>query len=305
MNIPGASVKRALLFAVCILTVTRLFAAGAQGKAEEVRATRGNAADALGNMEEALAKQEEDFSPEDEYFLGRSVSAVILERYRLYTANPGLTAYLNKICSTLVINSPSPGLYNGYYVMILDSPEINAFASTGGHIFVTLGMVRIAGGEDMLAAVIAHEIGHIQLRHSMQMITEGRLYREMSAAAERARSLANRADTQRLFDNSVRETVNTILVNGYSRAQEFDADAFAAELLTAAGYEPSGLIDTLRLLDQNQPASAGGINKTHPSPQLRISNAEKNIAEYARYGREDTGRFRTDRFDRTVKTGGR
>ncbi|MDR1418884.1 MAG: M48 family metalloprotease [Treponema sp.] len=299
MNAKGSSVKRTLLFAACALVMARLFAAGAQDGG-----ARGTAADALGKMEEALAKQEEDFSPEDEYFLGRSVSAVILERYRPYTASPGLTAYLNKICSTLVINSSSPGLYNGYHVMILDSSEINAFASTGGHIFVTLEMVRIAGGEDMLAAVIAHEIAHIQLRHSMQMIRESRFYQEMSAAAERARTMASRAELGRLFDNSVRETVNTILVNGYSRAQEFDADALAVELLAAAGYEPSNLIDVLRLLDQNRPAAVAGINKTHPPPQLRISNLEKITAEYARYGREDLRHYRADRFDRTVKTGG-
>ncbi|MDR2370296.1 MAG: M48 family metallopeptidase [Treponema sp.] len=283
-------------FLVCVLTLAPLpLTAG--GK-QDAAGTRGDAAGALAEMERALADREEDFSPEDEYYLGRSVSAVILGRYRLYAGNSALSGYLNKICGAIVINSPRPGIFNGYHVMILDSPEINAFATTGGHIFITLGFVRTAGGEDMLAAVIAHEIAHIQLRHSMEMIKDSGLYRDMSDVVKRARGLASREERRQIFDRSVSEMVNTIFTNGYSQAQEFDADAYAMKLLAAAGYEPGSLIDVLEALNQNQPVFSPGINTTHPPPPLRIANARKNAGGY---NIQDTRAFRLRRFNSTGK----
>jgi predicted Zn-dependent protease len=295
INSRGAFMK-IFPFFVCVLMLAS-FPLTANGR-QDVSGVRGDAANALAEMDKALANQEKEFSPEDEYYLGRSVSAAILSQYRPYAGNPAFLAYLNKICSAIVINSPRPGIFNGYYVMILDSPEINAFATTGGHIFITLGLVRAAGSEDMLAAVMAHEIAHIQLRHSMEMIKDSELYRDMSAAADRAKDLASRAGTQQLFDNSVREMVNTILVNGYSQTQEFDADTHAMALLSAAGYEPGSLIDVLKILDQNQPGFSPGINATHPPPALRIANARKSTGVY---NIRDTRAFRLRRFNSSGK----
>jgi predicted Zn-dependent protease len=294
-----------VLVCVLMLAPLPLTAGGSQGAAgggavsgSQDANGRRDAANALSEMDKAFtAQEEEDFTPEDEYYLGRSVGALILEQYRPYAGNPALLGYLNKICSTIVINSPKPGIFNGYHVMILDSPEINAFATTGGHIFITLGLIRAAASEDMLAAVIAHEIAHVQLSHSMEMIKSSELYRDLSAAAQRAKGLANQADRRQIFDRSVSEMANTIFTNGYSQTQEFDADTHAMVLLAAAGYEPSSLIDVLKILDQNQPASRG-INKTHPSPPLRISNAQKTMG---RYKIEDTRAFRRGRFTSTGK----
>jgi len=66
----------------------------------------------------------EEITPEGEYFLGRAVAANILTRYRLQTNIPALTAYLNRICNALVINSIRPEIFNGYRVAILDTDEI-------------------------------------------------------------------------------------------------------------------------------------------------------------------------------------
>ncbi|HBG36499.1 MAG TPA: peptidase M48, partial [Treponema sp.] len=105
----------------------------------------------------AIAKAAEPITPEQEYYIGRSVAATLLQSYDL-ADEVKLTAYLNKICMALVIHSERPELYNGYHVSILDSDQINAFATSGGHILITRGLLSCAENEDALASVIAHEI---------------------------------------------------------------------------------------------------------------------------------------------------
>ncbi|MDR3334049.1 MAG: M48 family metalloprotease [Treponema sp.] len=251
---------------------------------------------AQGDTYTFVPAQTDAISPEDAYYLGRAVGATILTRYKIYTEAPELTIYLNKICNTLVINSPKPELYNGYHVAILDSPEINAFATTGGHIFITRGLLECANSEDALASVIAHELAHIQLRHSMDVIETNRLAQSLQGIASSAAKNAAAGDPALVFDTSIRDVVNTMVMTGYSQEQEFEADATALSLLATAAYEPSSLIDMLKVLDKNQPRHAGGFNKTHPAPVLRISHLSWTVR---RYSVPDTRSFRWDRFRAT------
>jgi predicted Zn-dependent protease len=260
---------------------------------------------AFSQMETAFESSQEKMTPEDDYYVGRAVAAGILKNYPVYTGNPDLTRYLNKICLAVVINSRQPVLFNGCHVEILDSDEINAFATPGGHIFLTRALVECAGSEDALAAVIAHEIAHIQLRHAAEIIENQRLVQDLSASADRAASIAAReigaAERAVLFRESVRETVNVLLKNGFTQAQEFDADAAAMALLAGAGYNPQGLIEILKVLDTRQKNHPGGFNATHPAPGQRIRNAERFAGNY-RF--QDTGSYRRNRFKSLLQAGG-
>ena len=249
---------------------------------------------AIAGMDSAFSAQE-GYTPEDEYYLGRAVAANILDTYKAYTKNPELTAYLNRICQTLVINSSGPELYNGYYVMILDTQEFNAFATPGGHIFVTKGLVEAAPSEDAIAAIIAHEISHIILRHGINMIDDMKLNAEIEAAAKQAAALSNSKSAQAALAlrNSVSGIVDTMMKNGYSRPQEFEADSAAAELLSASGYDPNGIIEMLRILQRVQGSQKGGFNSTHPTPAERLSNPGN---PGARFSTTDTRAYRNSRF---------
>jgi predicted Zn-dependent protease len=246
-------------------------------------------------MDAAFNSTNDQLTPQDAYYLGRAVAANILSIYKPYTRSPALTQYVNRICQTLAINSSRPVAYNGYHVIILDSAEFNAFATSGGHIFITKGLAETAASEDMLAAIIAHELAHIILGHSVDMINEMRFTNEMSAAADRAADIAarNSASAKQFaqFRDSVTKTIDTMLKNGYSQSQEFDADREAMALLASAGYDSSALIDMLRVLQRVQTSQKGGFNTTHPSPRERIANVEK-----LRYRVPDTRRYRTPRF---------
>jgi predicted Zn-dependent protease len=291
--------RKILLAASCLFLLFALPLAaegeGDQGSYQDVN-------DALSQMDRAFESFEEKMTPEDDYYVGRAVAALILKNYPVFTGDPELTRYLNKICLALAVNSRQPVLFNGYHVEILDSNELSAFATPGGHIFLTRALAACAGSEDALAAVIAHEIAHIQLRHAAGIIENQRLVKDLSAAADRAASIAARelsaAERAVLFGESVRETVDTLLKNGFTQTQEFDADMAAMELLAGAGYNPASLIEVLKVLDKSQKEHPGGFNATHPSPAQRIGNAQRRIGNYRL---RDTGSYRRSRFDSSLR----
>lgn len=241
--------------------------------------------DARALLDNAQSRMEQAFdgeiTEEDEYYLGRAVAANILAAYKPYTANPALTRYVNMICRTIAANSLHPVSFNGYYVIILDSPGCNAFATPGGHIFITKGLVAASASEDMLAAVIAHELAHIMLKHSRSVIEDMRFNDEAKALVDLAVKFSGgspAAVRAAEFRAAVSGILDTFLKTGYSQSQEFEADSGAAALLSAAGYEPRALIQMLNVLRQAQ--KTGGINETHPSPDERIEHVAREIRGY-------------------------
>ena len=255
-----------------------------------------NTADAISISSKAAASAAEEITPEQEYFIGRAVAANILTTYRVWNGSPAMTAYLNKICNAIVINSSKPEIYNGYHVVLLDSTEINAFATSGGHIFVTRGLVSSAKSEDALAGVIAHEIAHIQLQHSIKAIKTSRITHALMVTGTSAAGAAagyNVNELTDIFNETIGDIVSTLVNNGYSQTQEFEADSTALALLAGAGYNPSGLTDMLKELDKTQSGRPGGFNKTHPTPARRLANAEKDIGKHRV---TDTSASRRTRF---------
>ena len=247
-------------------------------------------------MERAFAEADSEPTLHDLYILGRAVAANILAIYKPYNGSPELTRYLNLICQAIVINNPEIGLFDGCHLLILDSPELNAFSSSGGHIFITKGLVEAMTSEDMLAAIIAHELAHIKLKHAAKMIEDMRFYDGMTAIANRAFEFSgNSSGAQRLaeFRASVTTLTDTMLRNGYSYSQEFEADQEALSLLAATGYDPGALREVLNMLRTTQSSGGTGIFATHPSAVERVRNIERWLIYYRV---QDTSRYRTARF---------
>lgn len=241
-------------------------------------------ADLIVSTTESVYKVTEQISPENEYYIGRATAAIILNDYDLYN-EPNLTKYLNKICGAITINSEKPDLYNGYYVAVLDSDEINAMATPGGHILITRGLLKCTSTEEELASVIAHEIAHIQKQHSISAIKTSR-FKDLSLNVA---SLAiNESDNDEakqmmsVFGDSVDDVVSSLVLNGFSQEQEFEADSYALELLNNAGYNPHSIVNMLKTLEQNQANHKRGFVKTHPEPKKRIKKIEKELNSYSK-----------------------
>ncbi len=239
-------------------------------------------AESISKSTSAMARSFEDFTPEQEYYIGRTVGAIILERYKPYTDKRG-NAYINLLGQTLAKASDMPETFGGYHFLIQDSDEINAFAAPGGLIFITRGMLRCCRHESAVAAVLAHEIAHVQLKHGLQAIKASRITSALTTIGlEGAKTFGGDklASLTETFEGSISDITTTLVNNGYSRDFERQADKTAVTLLKRVGYNPNGLVDMLSVM--NTALNPGGLDfaKTHPSPSSRIADSKKYIGKY-------------------------
>lgn len=235
---------------------------------------------AIKKSSKAVAKTFADITPKQEYYIGRSVGAVVLSRYPVYK-NSAATAYVNRVGQTLARFSDMPETFNGYHFLILDSDEINAFAAPGGLIFITRGMLEVCRNETELAAVLAHEIGHVTKQHGLQAIRKGRIHAALTTiAVEGAKAFAGGplAELTDAFGDSIQDISTTMMNNGYSRGFEREADASAVTILTRSGYNPTGLIRMLEEMEHHLTPGHHDFASTHPHPAKRIADVKKKIA---------------------------
>ena len=228
----------------------------------------------------------------EEYYVGRAVAARILGKYPLYQ-NPKLTAYVNEVGETVARKSSRPRTFRGYRFAVLDTPEINAFACPGGLIFITRGLVQTCATEDQLAAVLAHEVGHVANKDGVNSISQARWSQVLTAmGTEAVKQYAGVGGSLvALFEGSIDDVFKTIVVNGYSRQAEYAADAAALTTLTRAGYDPNALVALLTIMEAKGKGAASGIFKTHPPTSERLAKLKVEAAE-APPSQDEAGRTR-------------
>jgi predicted Zn-dependent protease len=212
------------------------------------------------------------FTYEEEYAIGRVVAAAVLSQYPVYN-QPELTAYVNKIGQGLSFFSARPLLPHGYHILILDSDEAHAFATPGGFVLVTRGLLSLAASEDMLAALLAHEISHTALGHGLVSLASyrmGDLAMYYAALSTQAANTENK-ETAALFSAAVHDFVSLISVQGYSQAMEFEADAEAMHILYEAGYRTSALQEFVNALADTQNEHIQQYSMQHPLPADRLA----------------------------------
>jgi predicted Zn-dependent protease len=241
----------------------------------------------------------EDLTEEQEYYLGRSVAAKILSQYPVYQ-NDQLTAYVNKVGTAVSYTSDRPEIYGGYHFLVLDSQEINAFACPGGFVFITRGLLSTCGDEEALAGVLAHEVGHICAQHGLKAIKKTRL---MEAFDVLLKETSKHYDQQQLtkltqaFDGALGDIVDQLVVKGYSRQQEYEADRLGLRYAHDAGYAASGLKASLQAMKSSAQKSTGmGFFKTHPAPSDRLEKVRGEIAAKGYAGSAESSR--TERFQK-------
>lgn len=231
----------------------------------------------------AVEKTQEDITPSQEYYIGRTVGAVITTKYKVYQNN-GATRYINELGQTIATVSDLPETFGGYHFLILDSNEINAFAAPGGLIFVSRGLLRCCKSEDAAAAVLAHEIGHVEYRHGLNAIEKSRITNAFTTGLlEAGKSLTNTqvAQLTTIFEGSIQDITSTLINNGYSRAFEKEADQGAVEILRRSGYNPQGLIDMLRTMETKLKPGGLDFAKTHPAPEIRIESITETFGRFS------------------------
>ena len=183
--------------------------------------------------------------------------------------------YVNQIGQRLAQIADPRGIRYNFYVV--NSDVFNAFALPGGYVYVNRGLIERADNLSEFAGVLAHEIGHVAERHSIEQLQRAQnanlglnvLY---GVLLGRAPSGVEQAGIQ---------VGGSAVFAGYTRDAEREADRVGVNYMVRAGYNPIGLatfFEELLSLQQRQPSRVEQWFSTHPTTQERVANARAIIA---------------------------
>jgi predicted Zn-dependent protease len=226
-----------------------------------------------GEVAGKVVQANKDFSPEEEYYIGRTVAATILTMYKPWDG-PKANEYLNTLGLSLALAAVPPNPYNGYHFLIMDTDDINAFGAPSGFVLVSRGLLRCATSEDEVASILAHEIGHVSLKHGMSAISSARRTDALLAIAKFIASnsgVGALSDLTASFGGVIGDIVKTMVSSGYSRDQEKQADLEAIRILHDVGYDPKALVRVLTVMKTKLKPDGKDFAKTHPAPDTRIA----------------------------------
>ncbi len=240
-------------------------------------------------LAQAMSRANQAITPEDEYYLGRAVAVNVLNQHRYQYVeagqvqsgrlSPGLTNYLFHITKILVtaaerkpLKGDRPTPLAGYHVIVLNSPEINAFAAPGGYLFLTTGILRLARNEDEVAGIIAHEMCHVIRGHGINAIQKARWNRVKKIFWSEAASgvFGDHAMATQFLNAAVSDILKRMVMEGYSQKAEFQADGCGMRLLAISGYNSWALYNVIKAMDQRGAGHQRGFYKTHPTPIARM-----------------------------------
>ncbi len=223
-------------------------------------------------------------SPQQEVKVGASEHEKIVQQFGLYK-NAAVSAYVNEIGKRVTANTERPDVKYTFYV--LDSPIVNAFALPGGYIYISRGLLALANSEAELAAVLAHEAGHITGRHSAERYSRG-VVTSLGAGIISA-VLDSSGASQALGVGA------NLYMSSYSRGQENEADSLGLRYMTRGGYNADAMSVFLSSLKNQSEIEAqlAGRGKsagqsyfsTHPATADRVAQTRGQAGGYPKGGK--------------------
>lgn len=265
------------LLVICIVFVLIVIFPGCQaiGKSLEKMGygKEGKIVQAAGSAGAALAP----FSVDEEVEIGRTMAARIIEASGGIYPNDNVNRYVNLVGRSVAMNVSRDDLDSSLYQFaVLNTNEINAFATPGGYVFITLGALKLIGNEAELAGVLAHEISHVDKGHMLKAIKTAHGVEFFSKMVSLYDTNDNNALNQLLSDTS-ESGLSILYKKGLSRECEQEADENAVKLLVKSGYYPRGLESFLNKINTNKQSESTlkTLNATHPSTSSRIKTVDK------------------------------
>ena len=186
--------------------------------------------------------------------------------------SPAVEGLMSDVLARVVRASGDPS--QSYKITILNSPTVNAFALADSNLYVTRGLLALANDTSEIAAVLAHEIGHVTANHA-----------QARAELEQRSILVSRVVAEVLNDPTAGQMVRNesrVSLAGFSRAQELEADRIGIRTISKAGFDPKGASRFLAALGRNSDlrvdkTSSGRSNadflSSHPTTPERLAQA--------------------------------
>ncbi len=215
-----------------------------------------------------------------ERIIGESLALEGLQRFGTPVKNEALQQYVNLVGNAVASNSKRATI--PYQFAVLDNPIQNAFAVPGGVIFISRALVAILDNEAELAAVLAHEIGHVAAKHALKSTQRAQLLQGVGTIT--AASIGG--DKGKKLASTIGDMQSVLFDKGLDKDMEYEADLAAMETTYRTGYDPSGLIrvlEKLQKLEASNTDKKGSWFSTHPPLAERIARLKAQLRRYPDY----------------------
>jgi len=215
-------------------------------------------------------------SDEEEVAIGKEVDAEVRSKEKIY-GDAQWQGYLNEVGQKIVKVSDRQEIE--YHFTVIESDQINAFATPGGYVYFYTGILNLMDNEAEMAAVLAHEISHVVARHSVQHLQKALGIQLLASVALGEKSAGT--------IGQITGVLAGLWLNGYGRAYELEADEYGVFYMKEAGYNPDGARTMFQKLatlsgDSGEQGWFEKLTSSHPDTQERLSKIDAQIAAMPR-----------------------
>ena len=211
-------------------------------------------------------------SEDQEVQMDRQYSPVQFSADLGVTQDKALNAYVDQTGQKMAAKTHRAHMPYNFHVV--NATYVNAYAFPGGSIAVTRGILLSLENEAELAALLGHELGHVNARHTAQQMSKGSVTQAIVGG------IAAVAGTQGKIYGDMASQLGQVsagaLLASYSRDNEREADALGMEYMVRSGYNPQGMVglmDVLRSLSKHDPSAIELMFATHPMSDERYNTA--------------------------------
>ena len=212
-------------------------------------------------------------STPEEVEMGNKFAEEIAKQYKFLDV-PSVQQYVAQLGGRLAAVSDRTDIE--YHFTVIDQKDqVNAFALPGGWVYVYTGLLEEAEDEGEIAAVLAHELGHVAARHHTEQMTKLLGYSLVTQLVL--------GENPQQYAALAAELFGTLGQLKFSRANELEADGLALKYLSRAGYEPAALLSFLEKLhgmETTEPSKITAFLSTHPAVQIRLDAARDAARRY-------------------------
>jgi beta-barrel assembly-enhancing protease len=231
--------------------------------------------DARAEVEFAPCKNH--FSPEQQIELGEKARQVVYRQMPVLSDSSAVTQYVRQLGERLT--AVAPGHKWPYNFHVANVADVNAFALPGGTVFVNVGAIQAAENEAQLAGVMAHEISHVVLQHSVCNAEKERRVGLLAGLGQVAAAVVLGGAAGDIAAQGIGLTAGLGFLK-MSRAAERQADLEGAKIAYNAGFDPRGLAQFFSMIEAKYGARGSQFTSDHPNPGNRTEYVEKEIASF-------------------------
>lgn len=229
----------------------------------------------LSNQEERYNQGQQQQELQEEQLLGKMLLESFIKDYGSYHTHSNLNKYLQLTGGNISYQFGRSDLV--FKFGILDTDEVNAYSLPGGYVLLTRGLLARIKNESELAAVMGHEIAHINQKHIFKTVRKDR---EVGFAETLSSILSmGKANIGGAMNQALGESVQLLTQTGMKSEQEFEADEYGVFFATQAGYQVDDYLQLLKRLKDE--TAANNLSNTHPPFDQRIAKIQSLIQSQA------------------------